>query len=60
METSLKTGFAQTSLAAKKICVTQHFTGAAAPPPPPPPPPPPQPVHLWRRSHKRYQNAVFT
>ena len=41
METSLKIGFAQISLAAKKLLATQNFKGAAAPlanrPPPPPP-----------------------
>ena len=31
METSLKIGFAQISLAAKKLWVTQNFKGAAAP-----------------------------
>ena len=37
METSLKTGFAQISLAAQKIWVAQDLGGAAAPPPPAPP-----------------------
>ena len=49
METSLKIGFAQISLAAKKLWVTQNFKGAAAPlatPPPPHPSPLPQSVHL--------------
>ena len=36
METSLKTGFAQISLAAPKICVAQTL-GVLQPPSPPPP-----------------------
>ena len=46
METSLKIGFAQISLAAKKLLATQNFKGAAAPlanPPPPPSSPYPSP-----------------
>ena len=37
METSLKTGFAQISLAAQKIGVAQNFGGLQPPTPPPPP-----------------------
>ena len=40
METSLKIGFAQISLAAKKLLATQNFKGGAAPLAPRPPPPP--------------------
>ena len=39
METSLKTGFAQISLAAQKIGVAQNLGGLQTPPPP-------SPVHL--------------
>ena len=37
LKTSLKTGFAQISLAAQKIWVAHNFGEAAAPPAPPPP-----------------------
>jgi len=37
METSLKTGFAQISLAAQKIRVAQNLRGGCSPPSPPGP-----------------------
>ena len=56
METSLKTGFAQISLAAQKILVAQTLGGAAAPLAPPARTP--MLTRLEKRARKRDQTAT--